>query len=133
MRALIVIAACAVVVLVGARMRPDAGVASPAGAAEITEETRAAGLRFAPGVTAEDRAWILAAIATARPEAQRLIAEVDGLIEVRTDLPYGEVIGLAQMSSEGAVVSFDLRSLNGDRALDRNVVVLHELGHLIHY
>lgn len=130
MRALLVIVACAVVVLVGARLRTDAGLAAP-GTAEISDETRAAGLRFAPGVTPQDRAWILAAVQAARPEAQQLIAEVDGLVEIRTDLPYGEAIGLAQLSSDGAVVSFDLQSLNGDRALDRNVVVLHELGHVI--
>ena len=132
MRALVVIVACVIVVLVGARMRTDAGLAAQ-GAPEISDETRAAGLRFAPTVAPQDRAWILAAIEAARPEAQRLIAEVDGLVEIRTDLPYGVAIGLAQLSSDGAVVNFDLRSLNGDRALDRNVVVLHELGHVIDY
>jgi hypothetical protein len=132
MRVLLVLGACAALVLIGARMKADAGLAA-GGVVEISDEQRAAGLRFAPEVSAADRAWILAAIAAARPEAQRLIAEVDGLIEIRTDLAYGPAIGLAQMSSEGAVVSFDLRSLNGDRALDRNVVVLHELGHVIDY
>jgi hypothetical protein len=132
MRALLAIAACVVVVLVGARMRPDAGLAA-SGTPEISEETRAADLRFAPSVTPEDRAWILAAIQAARPEAQQLIAEVDGLVEIRTDLPTGVAIGLAELSSDGAIVNFDLRSLNGDRALDRNVVVLHELGHVIDY
>jgi hypothetical protein len=132
MRALVVIVACVVIVLVGARMRPDAGMAAP-GTSEISEETRAAGLRFAPTVAPQDRAWIMAAIQAARPEAQQLIAEVDGLVEIRTDLPTGVAIGLAQLSSDGAIVNFDLRSLNGDRALDRNVVVLHELGHVIDY
>ena len=51
----------------------------------------------------------------ARPEAQRLIAEIDGLVGVRTDLPRGEAIGLAQMTLDDAVVSFDERSLNSDR------------------
>lgn len=129
MRPVLVIVACVVLVLVGARMRADAASGTP----EISEETRAAGLRFAPTVTPEDRAWILAAIQAARPEAQQLIAEVDGLVEIRTDLPTGVAIGLAQLSSDGAIVNFDLRSLNGDRALDRNVVVLHELGHVIDY
>ena len=129
MRPVLVIAACVVLVLVGARMRADAASGTP----EISEETRAAGLRFAPTVTPEDRAWILAAIQAARSEAQQLIAEVDGLVEIRTDLPTGVAIGLAQLSSDGAIVNFDLRSLNGDRALDRNVVVLHELGHVIDY
>jgi hypothetical protein len=132
MRAVLVIVACVVVVLVGARMRTDAGLAA-AGTAEISDETRAAGLRFAPSVAPQDRAWILAAIQAARPEAQQLIAEVDGLVEIRTDLPSGVAIGLAQLSSDAAIVNFDLGSLNGDRALDRNVVVLHELGHVIDY
>jgi len=133
MRVLLVLAACAAVALLGARLKADAGLAAPGGP-EIGEEQRAAGLRFAPDVTARDRAWIRAAIASARPEAQRLVAEVDGLVEIRTDLPHTMAIGLAQLSSGGAVVSFDVRSLNYDRALDRNVVVLHELGHVIdHY
>ena len=37
------------------------------------------------------------------------------------------------MTMDEAVVSFDVRSLNGDRALDREVVVLHELGHVIDF
>jgi hypothetical protein len=132
MRVLLVVAACTAVALIGARLKTDPGLAA-SGAVEITDETRAAGLRFAPGVTPTDRAWILAAIASARPEAQRLIAEVDGVVEVRTDLQSGVAIGVAQMSSKDAVVSFDVRSLNYDRALDRNVVVLHELGHVIDF
>ena len=31
------------------------------------------------------------------------------------------------------MVSFDVRSLNGDRAIDRDVVVLHELGHVVDF
>jgi hypothetical protein len=131
MRVVLVLAACGALALIGARLKADSLAAS--GVPEISDETRAAGLRFAPGVTPADRAWILAAIQTARPEAQRLIAEVDGLIEIRTDLPRGEAIGLAQMSADRAIVSFDVRSLNSDRAFDRNVVVLHELGHVIDF
>jgi hypothetical protein len=132
MRVLLVVAACVAVAFLGGRLRTDPGAAA-SGAREISAETRAAGLRFAPEVAQEDRAWIMAAIQAARPEAQRLIAEIDGLVEIRTDLPRGVAIGQAQMSSVGAVVSFDLQSLNHDRALDRNVVVLHELGHVIDY
>ena len=132
MRALIVIAAWVVVALVAVRVWPDAGAAA-SGANEISAETRAATLRFAPEVKPKDRAWILAAIGKARPEAQRLIAEIDGLVEVRTDLPRGDAIGLAQMTLDEAVVSFDVRSLNSDRAFDRDVVVLHELGHVVDF
>ena len=132
MRVLIVIVAWVVVALVAVRVWPDAGAAA-SGANKISAETRAATLRFAPDVKPKDRAWILAAIGKARPEAQRLIAEIDGLVEVRTDLPRGEAIGLAQMTLEDAVVSFDARSLNSDRAFDRDVVVLHELGHVVDF
>jgi hypothetical protein len=96
-------------------------------------EVRAADLRFAAAVTAADRAWILAAVAGARPEAQRLIDEVDGTIEVRTGLQVEAAIGRAHVRPEGAVIELDVAALNGDRALDRDVVVLHELGHVIDY
>jgi len=132
MRVLIVIVAWVVVALVAVRVWPDAGAAA-SGANEISAETRAATLRFAPEVKPRDRAWILAAIGKARPEAQRLIAEIDGLVEVRTDLPRGDAIGLARMTLDEAVVSFDARSLNSDRAFDRDVVVLHELGHVVDF
>jgi hypothetical protein len=125
MRVLLVVAACVAIALIGACARSDSSA--------LSDETRAAGLRFAPEVAPDDRAWIEAAIRSARPEAQRLIAEIDGLVEIRTDLPRGVAIGLAEITPDRAVVNFDLRSLNYDRALDRNVVVLHELGHVVDY
>ena len=131
MRVVLVVAVCAAVAFRGGRLNTDQGVAAPGG---LSSEQRSAGLRFASSVAPDDRAWVQAAIATARPEAQRLIAEIDGMVEIRTDLPRSVAIGLAQLSSDGAVVNFDAHSLNSDRALDRNVVVLHELGHVIdHY
>jgi hypothetical protein len=132
MRAIALIAVCAAAALFAARLQGGAGLAAT-GVPEIDAETRAAGLSFAPDVKPGDRAWILAAVATARPEAQRLIAEVDGLIEIRTDLHHDEAVGLAEMRPGRSVVSFDVRTLNGERALDRNVVVLHELGHVIDF
>ena len=84
-------------------------------------------------MTPGDKAWILAAIASARPEAQTLIGEIDGLVEIRTDLAGGDAIGLAEMSAGQAVVSFDVEALDGERAIDRGVVVLHELGHVVDY
>jgi hypothetical protein len=132
MRAIALIALCAVAALLAVRLEGTAGVAATGGL-EIDDTTRAATLRFAPEVRPADRAWILAAVASARPEAQRLIAEVDGLIEIRTDLEHDEAVGLAQMRPGESIVSFDVRTLNGQRALDREVVVLHELGHVIDY
>jgi hypothetical protein len=130
-RALIVIALCAAASLFA--LRSHAPGLAATGEPEITSEVRAATLRYAPQVAAADRAWISAAIAAARPEAQRLIDEVDGLVEVRTDLTGGEAIGLAHGGPDGFSVNFDIGMLNGDRAVDRNVVVLHELGHVIDY
>jgi hypothetical protein len=132
MRTYVVIAVCVLAVLLGARAKAGGG-ATATGTVEVSAEARAATLTFAPSVKPADRAWIMAAIQSARPEAQRLIAEIDGLVQIRTDLPPGEAIGLATMSEEGAVVNFDVASLNGHRALDRNVVVLHELGHVIDF
>ena len=37
------------------------------------------------------------------------------------------------MTLDEAVVSVDARSLNSDRAFDRDVVVLHELGHVVDF
>jgi hypothetical protein len=106
-------------------------IEAPAAAPTVTHQLRSAGLRFAPNVPAADRAWVLAAVASARPEAQRLIDEIDGLVEVQTHVGGGPAIGWARMDASGAIVSVDTAALNGDRALDRNVVVLHELGHVI--
>ena len=131
-RLLILIGVGVAVIVVATRLQAAAGQAV-GDRPEITAAARAATLRFAPGVTPQDRAWILAAIARARPEAQRLIAEVDGLIEMRTDLDREHAIGLTHIAGDSVTVSVDVRALNGDRALDRDVVVLHELGHVIDY
>ena len=98
----------------------------------VTSAARAAGLKFAPTVPAADQQWILASIAKARPEAARLIAEVDGMITIGA-LPPGSqvVLGVTQGTSDGIRIDFALDRLDYDRALDRNVVVLHELGHAI--
>jgi hypothetical protein len=133
----VVIAVCVVAsLLLAVRVHRATATGEP----HVTPEIRAATLSFAPEVAPGDRAWVLGAIATARPEAQRLIAEIDGMVEVKTDLnapgsPYGpgseQAIGLAEMTGGHAVVSFDVRELDGERAIDRNMVVLHELGHVV--
>ena len=101
--------------------------------AAIADGQRAAGLRFAPAVAAGDREWVAASVARARPEAQALIAEVDGLIEVQTHqgLPIG-VTKIWQAGDEARfVISLDTVLLNGIRKIDRDVVMLHELGHVV--
>ena len=99
----------------------------------ITPAQRDATARYSPDVPAADRAWIEAAIAAARPEAQRLIAEVDGLVEYRVHR--GDPVGVtrSRISPDGASfeISFDVGSLDGERRQDRFVTVLHEYGHAI--
>ena len=100
----------------------------------VTSTARAAGLKFAPTVPAADQQWILASIAKARPEAARLIAEVDGMITIGALPPGSQVIlGVTQGTRDGIRIDFALDRLDYDRALDRNVVVLHELGHAIDF
>ena len=133
----VVVALCVVASLLAFRVHratatPERGV---------TADERAATLRFDPTVAAGDRQWILGAIATARPEAQRLIGEIDGTVIVDTKLntpagimsPGGQAIGLAEPAGDHVNVSLDARELDGERAIDRPMVVLHELGHVIDF
>jgi hypothetical protein len=137
-RAVIVIVVCALLSGFAAHVR--SARSSTGEAPELSAQERAATFSFT-GVTPQDRAWILASIASARPEAQRLIAEVDGLVEIRTDLNApgtvypgaGQAIGLTQGAGDHLTVALDARLLDGERAIDRPMVVLHELGHVIDF
>jgi hypothetical protein len=106
---------------------------------EITPAIRAAGLHFEPDVAPRDRQWILAAIAHARPEARRLVDEVDGLVTVGTEaggqkLPDGyEAVGTTYPQDGSFRIVFNTEVLNGRGAFSRDVVVLHELGHVIDF
>jgi hypothetical protein len=99
---------------------------------DITASARAAGLRFGAGVPPSDREWIRAAIARARPEAARLIAEVDGLVRVGTAVE-DDALGVTRSGPRGFAVDLDVARLDNDRVLDRATVVLHELGHVIDF
>jgi hypothetical protein len=117
----------------GARYRLDAASAKRAGARLLSDSARRAGLRFDPMVAPADRQAILAAVGAARPEARRLIALVDGLVEVRigsTGTP--GAIGLTEDLDPGYLVTVDLGLVlqrYGPRGVDRTV--LHELGHVV--
>ena len=119
--------------VLGGRRRADGGLTSPDGdTLAITGTTRAAGLRFAPGVAPADREWVRAAIARARPEAARLIAEVDGLVRLGTAAENG-ALGVTRSGPDGFVIDLDMARLDNDRVMDRATVVLHELGHVIDF
>jgi hypothetical protein len=136
--AILIFVAVAAKPVMGQILKPHAARGGFAGL-DVTSEIRAASLRFGPNVSPGDQAWILAAIANARPEAQRLIAEVDGLVVVDTDLNTAagiqvpQAIGLAQSLGDHVEISVDVHELDGERAIDRNMVVLHELGHVIDF
>jgi hypothetical protein len=99
----------------------------------ISKAERAAGARYDPSVPEPDRAWIEASLAAARPEAQRLIAEVDGLVEYKVH--HGDPLGVTRSEVSPLQarfeISFDVASLDGQRTQDRAVTVLHEYGHAI--
>jgi hypothetical protein len=100
---------------------------------DVSGEARAATLAFASGVAPGDRAWILQAVARARPEAARLVAEVDGLIVVGTFAAPGSTIGVTRGHERGFTVDLNVAYLNGERVADRATVVLHELGHVVDF
>jgi hypothetical protein len=99
----------------------------------IDPAAKAATFRFAGNVTPEDREWILAAVDKVRPEARQLIDDVDGMTVLSTfSEPRAGVVGLMREASPGNYeVSFNLAYLNGERKLDRDSTVAHELGHVI--
>jgi hypothetical protein len=134
------VALAIVAVLAVAALLPVGGSGAGAKRAKgITPEIRAAGPSFAAGVTPGQRAWILAAIAEARPEAQRLVHEIDGLVTFEVlDAPGGSMevpMGITQYSvADGpgpTRIGLNMRELDGRRTIDRSVVVLHELGHAL--
>jgi hypothetical protein len=124
----------AIGVAVAKRSASTVAAARPGDTARITDEQRAAGPRFDPRVAPGDRAWIEAAIAAARPEAKPLVDLVDGLVEFRT-VAGGDPLGVTSSMFRGDQASFtidlNIAQLDGERVQDRNVVVLHELGHAI--
>ena len=100
----------------------------------ITAQERDGVLRFDPSVGAGNQRVVYEAIATARPDAQRLIGIVDGLVTVHVGTPQGGAAGLTESgpSIDGYRVTLDLDRVYqhmGKRGLSR--LVLHELGHVI--
>jgi len=98
---------------------------------DLTPEVRAAGLTFA-SASPSDQQWVLNAIAQARPEAQSLIAAVDGLVTIAmVPVPGAPWTGAAQRGSDS--IMLNIAWLDGERKADRAQTVLHELGHIIDF
>jgi hypothetical protein len=129
---LVVLAAVAVGAVHHARARVhEAQAFGP----KLTKEVRAAGLTFIPTVAPADQQLVLREISLARPEAQRLIGAVDGLVTIVVgDASFGgaDAIGLTQSTPRGFTVTLNLAAVwgrEGERGVQR--LVLHELGHVV--
>src|SRR3954469_7665905 len=120
------------VLVIGARVTTSRESKGASFEHELTPQTRAAGLTFDSGMAPGDQQWVLAAIARARPEAQQLIAAVDGLVTIGTvHLPGAPFVGMAQPGSDD--IRLNIAYLDGERTQDRATAVLHELGHIIDF
>jgi hypothetical protein len=117
----------------GARYRLDAASAKRGGARLLPDSVRRATFSFDPMVAPADRQAFLAAVASARPEARRLIGMVDGLVVVGIgSTGVAGAIGLTEDGASGYRVTVDLGLVVqrfGVRGVDRTV--LHELGHVV--
>jgi hypothetical protein len=99
---------------------------------EIDAQHRDAGFTFGPDVSPTDRRLIEDAVAGARPEAQRLIGLVDGLVTVHVANPGPEAAGTTTDFGDHFDVVLDLGGVQaglGPRGVSR--LVLHELGHVV--
>jgi hypothetical protein len=101
---------------------------------QISAAERAATFTFDPSVVPADRAAFLSAIADARPEAQKLIAAVDGLVDVHVAVTDSGTVGTTESTGDRYGVSVNLGLVArryGQRGIDRTV--LHELGHVVDF
>ena len=137
---IVIVVSLLAVLALTASMRAGAGIPPGASAtgrpdtAELLREAgvREAGFRFDPAITAPDRQAIADAVASARPEAQRLVAIVDGLTTIRLATLDSHTAGEARPTAEGYELTLDLgtvHSNHGVRGVRR--LVLHELGHVV--
>jgi hypothetical protein len=87
---------------------------------------------FADSVPSADRQWIVQAIAHARPEAVRLIELVDDRTAVSASAD-GSNLGLTWAPTDQGWnrIGLDLPRLDTSVRVDRELVLLHELGHVI--
>ncbi|MEA2169830.1 MAG: hypothetical protein QOF76_3130 [Solirubrobacteraceae bacterium] len=101
----------------------------------ITAAQAAAGFTYDASVDAASRQLIESSIAGARPEAQRLIAEIDGLTTLSVADTGEDVLGVTHPVPGGRYsVTLNIgRTFHelGPRGVQR--LVLHELGHVVDF
>ena len=115
----------------GARYRVDGG-SGGAGTIELGRELRDATFTFAPQTLASDRELILAAVATSRPEARKLVEIVDGLVDISVGDPGGGNAGLTMIGGTRYPVTLNMAGTwqsGTQRAINR--LVMHELAHVL--
>ena len=124
-RAVPMLAACAAVAFAGCGKKEHA----------VDPQVKAASFTFDASVTPQDQEWILGAVAKVRPEARQLIDDVDGMVTISMYAePEGMAVGTAQQVAPGQFqVRFNRAYLDGDRKVDRDATVVHELGHVIDF
>jgi hypothetical protein len=101
---------------------------------QVSAAERAATFSFDPSIAAADRAAIVRAVSDANPQAQALIGEIDGLVDVRVGAINGGTVGLTESDGDRYDVTLDLGTVSreyGQRGIDR--LVQHELGHVVDF
>lgn len=101
---------------------------------QVSAAERAASFTFDASIAPADRAAIVHAVADANPQAQALIGEVDGLVDVHLATLGSQTVGLTQSDGDRYDVTLDLGTVSreyGQRGIDR--LVQHELGHVVDF
>jgi hypothetical protein len=117
----------------GADYRLDAATARRVGARFLSEDARRASFR-SDNVAPLDQQVFYSAVLAARPEAQRLIGLVDGLVTVSVGPTGPGALGLTAAYDGQYAMKIDLATVTarfGQAGVDR--VVLHELGHVVDF
>jgi hypothetical protein len=101
----------------------------------LDPHVRAGTFTFDASVEPKDRDWILASVDKLRPEARQLVDDVDGMVTIGVyNEPGGGAAGTTQQLAPTAFqVRFNIGYLDADRKADRDVVVAHELGHVVDF
>jgi hypothetical protein len=130
-RLLVVVLLVAALVAVGGALRPEpeAPAEGPPG---LSDAARRATFAFDPAMAPGDRDVLAAAVAGARPEARRLVALVDGLVDLHAGPAGPTALGVTRIGGPRYDVTIDLArtiAATGTRGVGR--VLLHELGHVL--
>lgn len=114
----------------GARYRLSGN--TPSGSLALSATTQEATFSFAPEVAASDRELVRSAVAGTRPEARRLVAMIDGLVDISVGDSGDGTAGRTMIGGPRYPMILDLATAwqrGSQRAANR--LVLHELGHVI--